>query len=523
MVRCSIAARLTVLVALALGSAAPPSGARPPEPIVYSIKIPAPDSHLAEIDASIPTDGKPVIEVMMAVWSPGFYRVENYATRVRELTAHAPDGRALQVESPRPNRWRIATLRAPRVTVSYRLYCNERSVTTNSIGPELVVLNGAATFITLAERVARPHEVRIELPPTAPRLASGLEQVPGGTPADLRAPDFDTLVDSPIVAGNLDTHEFDVDGRKHVLADAGERGAWNGEQAARDLERIVRASLSIWGKLPYQRYVFLNVFRPGGGGLEHKDSTLLTANAARASTPAGYRSWLSFVAHEYFHAFNVKRLRPVELGPFDYENPPRTASLWLSEGVTSYYASLFLARSGLADRDEFLASISSPIRQLQQAPGRLQQTLEQSSLEVWSNSMSGVKPSASTVSYYVKGEIVGFLLDARIRAATSGRASLDDVMRLACRRYCGERGFTPDEFQRAAGEIARTDLRAWFKTALASTDELDYGPALDWLGLRFALPDPPNGPATWKLEVSPDATAAQQEHLASLLAPTTTK
>jgi predicted metalloprotease with PDZ domain len=252
------------------------------------------------------------------------------------------------------------------------------------------------------------------------------------------------------------------------------------------------------------------VFRQGGGGLEHANSTLLTSSPKSTEPTKG---WLSFVAHEYFHAFNVKRLRTVELGPFDYEQPPRTASLWLSEGGTTYFANLMLARSGITTTDEFLASMSSAIASLQKAPGRLNQSLAQSSAEVWTNSNSGVGASAATVSYYVKGNVVSFLLDAHIRRLTGGRRSMDDVMRLAYARYGGERGFTADQLRATVEEVAGRSLKAWFAQALDSPGELAYGEMLAWYGLRFA-----GGAGTsWTLEVRPNATGAQKNHLRALV------
>ena len=157
------------------------------------------------------------------------------------------------------------------------------------------------------------------------------------------------------------------------------------------------------------------------------------------------------MSHEYFHAFNVKRLRPVELGPFDYEHPPTTSSLWIAEGLTTYFGDLIVVRSGLGTTQDFLKAMSSDIEQLQNSPGRLVQSLEQSSLDVWSSGTSGVgRNRDKTVNYYVKGPIVGFLLDARIQHATEGKKSLDDVMRQAYKRYGGERGFTADEFRMTA-------------------------------------------------------------------------
>jgi predicted metalloprotease with PDZ domain len=263
--------------------------------------------------------------------------------------------------------------------------------------------------------------------------------------------------------------------------------------------------------------VFLCVFRRGGGGLEHRNSTLLTSSAAAMRTPASYLSWLTFVSHEYFHAFNVKRLRPVELGPFDYEKVPRTTGLWVAEGITAYYDGLLTTRAGLGTAKDFLARLSRNIDQLQKSPGRLQQTLEQASLTVWTSSFSGLGGGSKTISYYVKGPVVAFLLDAKVRRATKGTKTLDDVMRLAYQRYSGEKGFTAEQFRKTAEEVAGVDLQAWFKKAVASTEELDYAEALNWFGLRFA---PGDGEAkTWRLEVREDATAAQRGRLQAWLEP----
>ncbi len=358
-------------------------------------------------------------------------------------------GRTLDLTHPKQNRWLIRTAGSPKVIVSYRISCEQRSVTTNWISEDLAVLNGAATFVTVVEKVRRPHDIRLELPSKWSPAKTALDPAPDGQLNHFRAEDYDTLVDSPILAGKLAVHEFEVDGSKHELVDVGDIGNnWDGKRVAQDLEKIVKENRLFWGSLPFKKYLFLNVFRRGGGGLEHKNSTLLTSSPAGAAQPRSYLSWLDFVSHEYFHAFNVKRLRPVELGPFDYEHPPQTASLWISEGLTSYFGELIVSRAGLGTTDDFLASLSTHIGQLQNAPGRLVQTLEQSSLDVWTSGNSGIgRDSTTKVSYYVKGPIVGFLLDAKIRQATAGKKSLDDVMRLAHERYAGMHGFTPEQFR----------------------------------------------------------------------------
>ncbi|MFC1731481.1 M61 family metallopeptidase [candidate division KSB1 bacterium] len=499
------AALLAIFAVFVLNACAP----QELQPIVYTVTVPAPETQYAEIEVVVPSGGEE-IELMMPVWSPGYYRVENYASRVEDLAAHMQDGAALRVDQPEDNRWHISTDGAETVIVSYRLLCNGRSVTTNWISEDLCVLNGAAAFITLAESTPRPHEVHIEMPASWTRAMTGLDDAPDGIPNHFQADDYDILVDSPIVAGNPVVTEFETGGKKHYLVDIGDLGQWESARAAADIEKFVEETFLFWGFLPYEKYVFLNVFRRGGGGLEHKNSTLLTSSAGRSSTPS--LSWLMFVSHEYFHTFNVKRLRPVELGPFDYENPPNTSGLWIAEGFTSYYGDLLVARCGLCSTEEYLSRLSSDIGRLQNTPGRLVQTLERSSLDVWTIGMMG-GDNATTISYYVKGAVAGFLLDAEIQRATDGMKSLDDVMRLAYQRYGGERGFTADEFRETAEEIAGIDMKDWFRKTVSSTEELEYDKALEWFGLRFAGTDAQDSAQEWNLEIRKDATESQKDRM----------
>ena len=500
-----VAQPTTVALATAQSRVLPAS-----QPIAYIVRF-EPSTHFAQIDATFPTDRRSSIDVMMAIWSPGFYRIENYANRVRSISARTDRGAPVGIAPTRPNRWRVETGGAAVVVVSYRLYCVERSVTTNTVNEAFAVLNGPATFMTLADSGQRAHEVRIELPQGWARAVTALDRLPDA-PEHYRAADFDTLADSPIVAGNPLIHQFEVDSRVHSVVQIGDVGGFDGARAAADLKKIVEAHRKLWGELPYKEYKFLLAFRQGGGGLEHKDSTLATTRATVMQTPASYLTWLNFISHEYCHAFNVKRLRPIELGPFDYEREPHTPSLWISEGFTSYFGELAVERAGLSRPADILKSLTARIEQLQRSPGRLVQTLEQASLDVWtSESISGVNTNANTsVSYYMKGQIAAFLLDARIRRATGGARSLDDVMRLAYRRYGGSRGFTADDFRATASEVAGVDLSGWFKRTVSSTQELDYDEALDWYGLRFAA-------GTWTLERRDDASAKQKARLTAWL------
>ena len=260
---------------------------------------------------------------------------------------------------------------------------------------------------------------------------------------------------------------------------------FDGVRAARDLQRIVETDLAFWGALPYDKYIFFNVLT-GSGGLEHKNSVMMMASQWATTTRDRYVDWLDLASHEYFHLWNVKRLRPIELGPFDYERENYPRSLWISEGLSDYYADVILARTSLIARGEYLHALSTAIRTLQSTPGRLAQPVESASFDAWIKQYRPDENSINTsISYYTKGNVLGFVLDARIRSATNGAKALDDVMKLAFARFSGDRGFTPEDFRKTASEVAGTDLSAWFRAALESTEEIDYRPALEWYGLEF--------------------------------------
>ncbi len=471
-------------IAAALLTAMPADAQR--TPIVYTLRFPAPQSGYVEVEADVPTDGRATVELMMAVWTPGSYLVREFARHVERVTASGPGGAPLAVTKTAKNRWTVETGGASAISVRYGVYCREMSVRTNWVESRFALLNGAPTFLTLVERRGRPHEVRVELPPSWPRTVSPLPPAPGGLPHRYLAQDFDTLVDSPLLAGTPAIHEFTEGGVPHVLAIEGGSGVWDGPRSARDAQEIVKANLRLWGALPYPRYVFFNMLTEAGGGLEHANSTVMMTSRWRTGTRKDYLGWLGLVSHEYFHAWNVKRLRPVELGPFDYEREVHTTSLWIAEGFTDYYDSLMVRRAGLSTREEYLEALGNSIRELQTTPGRLAMPLSSSSYDAWIKQYRPDENSPNaTVSYYTKGGVVAFLLDALVRERTNGARSLDDVMRLAFTRYSGGRGYTQEEFRRTASEVAGADLSAWFRSAADRTDELSYDGALAWYGVRF--------------------------------------
>ena len=475
-----------LLVSAPSGSAQTPNrSTRVAEAIRYTVSFRAPETHYMDVTATVPTGGRRDVELMMAVWTPGSYLVREYQRNVERVTASAA-GRSLAIEKSAKNRWRVTAGGASAVTVSYRVFAHEMSVRTNWVDADFALINGAPTFMTLSDGVVRPHEVVLNLPATWRTSNTGLRAMAGGAHRYVAA-DFDTLVDSPILAGNAAVHEFTVDGKTHYLVNQGEGGVFDGARAAKDIEALVQAQRRLWGELPYDKYVVLNVIGENrGGGLEHKNSTVVISsrNATRARN--AYAAFLTLVSHEMFHAWNGKRLRPVELGPFDYENEALTRSLWVVEGITDYYGDLLAHRAGLITRQELLGNMSATIRELQTTPGRLVQSVELASYDAWIRYYRPDENSPNvSISYYAKGQVMALILDARIRHLTNGARSLDDVMRAAYAKYSGARGYTPDQFRDVAEQIAGARLTDFWNTAVRGTQELDYAEALSVFGLRF--------------------------------------
>jgi len=486
---------LTLLALLAASLAAQPA-------IHYDVRFPAPHTHYLEVTATVPVHG-PQAELFMAVWTPGSYLVREYSRFVEDFHALGAQGQELTWEKTTKNRWKVSGIQGTTLQIRYKVYAREMNVQGNWVDAGFAMLNGAPNFITLAGGEKRPYEVQLHLADGWTESISGMKN--GPAPHSYLAADFDELLDCPIYAGNAPIHEFDVLGHKHYLVNEGEGPVWDGPASTAAVAKIVTEYARQWGGLPYDKYVFFNMLNESGGGLEHKSSTWLGgskwawANAAPAADGRPPRpsrlSWLGLVSHEYFHVWNVKRLRPVELGPFDYEHEVYTRSLWAAEGLTSYYGPLCLARTHLAKREETLAGFSGAIQQLQSTPGRLVTPVESASYNAWIGLYRPTENSVNTtISYYTKGAVIGLLLDAKIRKLTGDKKSLDDAMKLAYARYSGAHGYTPDQFRAVCSEVAGADLSAWFKQVLETTAELDYTEMLDWYGLRFQ-PARPRGAA----------------------------
>lgn len=494
-------------------------GAPPSAFVEYTLSFEGAKNHYVDIEAVFPNESAANFELFMPVWTPGSYRIREYARNLEGFAVSGDGSQPLAMEKSRKNRWRVQAEGHRAVRVKYRVYARTLKVQSNWVDADFAMLNGAPTFLARTDdvlgRTGRSFRVRLRLPPEWKHSITGLPKV-SGREHEYVASDYDVLIDSPFLVGNPAIYEFEVAGKKHYLVHQGEGGVWDGPASAHDVQRIVEEQHRFWGQLPYENYFFLNVIEQGRGGLEHLNSTLMITNRWDSRTPKQYRKWLGLVSHEFFHTWNVKRLRPAALGPFDYEREVHTKSLWIAEGLTSYYDDLLLCRAGLFTEKEYLEALSAQIESVQSTPGRLQHPLEMTSFDTWIKFYHRDENSVnSTVSYYKKGAIVGFLLDAKIREATNGEHSLDDVLRIAYRKYAGSRGYTPEEFRRLISEVAKQNFEPWLHDALATTKELEYKDALAWFGLRFRDPDKKEKSSESEDVDAPPATGKEESPAAS--------
>lgn len=477
-------------------------------PTEYRLDLADSKNHYMTISATIVTDPKAdQTELMMAVWTPGSYLVREYARHIDSMEITDQDGNELDFAKSKKNRWIVKHGDAKKIQLSYRLYCNEMSVRTNWVGMQYAMINGAPTFITVAERLDQPHIVELALPRNWKRSATSLKRV--NAAHRYQAENFDELVDSPIVAGNISVYPFTAGGIEHQLVNIGESGYWDGEKAATDLKVLVEEHQRMWGTIPYDRYLFLNMLSESGGGLEHDNSTLIMSSRWTFRDERRYTGWLSLASHEFFHTWNVRRLRPKSLVEYDYENEVYTDSLWIAEGITSYYQDLALVRAGLITEREYLDRLSGDVESVQRTEGRKKQSLTDSSYDTWIKYYRPDENSSNTrISYYSKGAVAAFLLDVKIRKLTDGKKSLDDVMRTMFERY-SKSGYTPQEFRDTANEIAGQDLSDWFRKAIDSTQELDLT-EIDLLGIQVPKP----ALAAKKTSEEADGTAEESEESA---------
>lgn len=461
--------------------------------ISYNVSMPRPHTHLLEVEARLRYASAPAsVELRMPVWTPGSYLVREYERNVQDFAPSGDGGRALQWTKTDKNTWRVETAGSRELRVRYSVYSNELSVRTNDVNDRHALWNNAALLMYPAGHLGSPSIVRVE-PFGTWKVATGLPAV-SGERNTFRAENFDVLYDSPFIASDFRVINFEVKGVPHRVVMDGE-GNYDPERVRRETQKVVEAEAEMMGEIPYRDYTFIILLgASGGGGLEHLSSTVLTWRRFGFSNDDDYLNLAGLVAHEFFHLWNVKRIRPDALGPFDYTRENYTRLLWVAEGVTSYYEAVFPRRAGLMTDRQYLESTARAIQAMQNTPGRLEQSAEESSFDAWIKYYRQDENSVnSSISYYDKGAILGLLLDLEIRRRSNNARSLDDVMRALYTDYFKRgRNYTPEDFQREAERAAGASLEEFFRRYVRGREELDYNAALEWVGLRLDTSAPNN-------------------------------
>jgi predicted metalloprotease with PDZ domain len=481
---------------------------RPPTPpleIAFTVGMSRPHTHMFEIDIKIKrTATGPNEELLiMPVWTPGSYLIREFERQIQDFSAKDAAGQLLKWEKTNKNTWKVITNGAAEWHASYRVYANELTVRSSELNSEHAFWNNATLLMYLDGSLRNPSTVQV-LAPDVWKVATGLPITPGPKNT-FRAENFDILYDSPFEASNFKTIVFNVKGVPHRIVIDGD-GNYDAEKMRRDVQKIVETEIEIMGgEIPYKDYTFILHLRSNaGGGLEHSNSAALgyprfgfkvergdrtTSSGPNTTqqTVRDYRGFLALVSHEFFHLWNVKRIRPDVLGPFDYTRENYTKVLWVAEGITDYYSDLALRRANLISEAEFLSATARSLQTLQNTPGRLVQSVEESSYDSWIKYYRQDENSInSEVSYYDKGAILGLLLDLEIRKKSNGTKSLDDVMRyLKAEFFKKERNYSPEDFQKACELMAGVSLEDFFSKYVRGRDELDYNSSLSAAGLKL--------------------------------------
>jgi predicted metalloprotease with PDZ domain len=456
--------------------------------IAFTVSMSKPHTHMLEVAIDIKRTSTDVPQedlFLMPVWTPGSYLIREFARHVQDFSVQDNHGKPLQWEKTNKNSWRIVTAGAREYRVNYRVYANSLSARTNELNSDHAFWTNAALLMYLDGWLSSPSTLQI-LSPEPWKIATGLPAV-AGQKNTFRAENFDILYDSPVEVSNFKTIAFEVKGVPHRIVIDGE-GNYEPEKIRADVKKIVETEIAIMGgEVPYRDYTFFLHLRDNGDGLEHLNSTALVFPRFNFKSGEQYRSFLTLVAHEFFHLWNVKRIRPDPLGPFDYTKENYTKLLWVAEGFASYYENLVVARAKLITTKQFLSDAAASFQRLQNRPGRMVMSAEEASFDAW---IKFYRPDEnainSQVDYYEKGAILGLLLDLHIRKLSGGRKSLDDVMRyLYTEFFKKNRNYTPEDFQRACELMAGASLETFFGKYVRGREELNYNEALEAAGLML--------------------------------------
>lgn len=444
----------------------------------YVLEMPNPHTHYFDVTMkisnaqSIAKNGK--VQVKMATWTPGSYLIREYARNIDRVNATIA-GKSVKATKVNKNTWEIDCGTSNEVTVNYSIYCYELTVRTSYLDDTHGYVNGASVFMYVPELMNEKAVLTVKPHASFTKVSTALKNING---FNYEINSFDELVDSPIEIGNQELLYFDAAGVKHTIAMYSNQPlSYDKEEVLTAYKNVVNAATGVVGEHPCKEYLFIVHHLPGiGGGLEHLNSTTCQTSPAAYSSERAFRGFMGLIAHEYFHLWNVKRIRPEALGPFDYENENYTNLLWVSEGFTSFYQDDLLRRAGMMTEDDYIRYMASDLNSIENTPGEEVQSASESSFDAWIKYYRRNENSQNTtVSYYSKGGVIGLLLNIEILAETNGEKSLDDVMKYLWNEYYKKqnRGFTDAEMQKACEIVAGKSLESFFQNYVWGTTPID--------------------------------------------------
>lgn len=451
----------------------------------YTLRFPKPETRYVEVSLQL-TAPSDTLDLRLPVWTPGSYLIREFPRNLDGFVALI-NGKEVPSYKTSKNAWAVAAGAGQKVEIRYRVYCNEYSVRTSYIDEEQAALVGTTYLLFEPRLMQKRHELRIEPALGWKNIATSLPEI-GGNTWHRYAADYDELVDCPIQLGNFKSFTFEATGIPHTLAMVGQ-DQFPEAKLRTDIGKIIEASYAVFGDQPNARYLFIVQHNSmGGGGLEHTNSTTLQVRNQVYDKESSYRGFLGLVAHEYFHLWNVKRLRPVALGPFDYNRENYTRHLWISEGFTSYYDNLLLARTRLMPEADYLRVLSTGFEAVLGNKGDEVQSVTESSLDAWIKFYLRNENSANiSVSYYRKGAMLGMVFDAALLNHSRGRFGLDSLMRFMYQKYHHGlgRGFTDAEleadFRQHLGPLSDT----LFRDHIHGTKPIDFARFAAMAGMRL--------------------------------------
>jgi len=445
--------------------------------IKYNLKMPNPSNHYFHVEMEILNLNSDSILLKIPVWAPGSYLIREFSKNVIDFESKSDNKKINK------NTWKVETKNQNNITINYKVYAYEQSVRTSFLNDSRGYLNGSSVFMFIDGEKNKSGEIKITPPKNWSKISTGLKKIKDKKNTFFFK-NFDELVDSPFLIGNHKIISFQLKNKIHEIALFGD-GNVNETKLEDDFKKIILTTSKIFGDMPYERYLFIILMLDKKkGGLEHLNSTTIQTDRWIFSDNELYNKFLSTVAHEYFHTWNIKRIRPVELGPFDYNKENYTTELWISEGLTSYYDNLILLRSKILNLEEYFEFLSIDINNFEKNFGKKSQTLSESSFDSWIKYYRQNEESHNTiVSYYSKGAIIGLMLDISLLLKSNGKINLDSVFVKLYENYNlnPNIGFTGIEFRTLCEELISENLDYIWKH-VDTTDEIQYNSFLKNVG-----------------------------------------